>query len=402
MNQFLHRIASRQATICGVVAMLIAGICGGFHASPYNNYVLLADAFMRQQVWIPQPNAAIDALLHNGAYYIIEAPAPALFLMPFVAIYGVATNQSLLGVALCGIALGAAWNLMENMRVIFASRVVIAVAFFAGTDLFWCASLGDVWFIAHVSAVAMTMLALRELSAERRPWLIAFWACLAAESRFTMVLVLPIYLAMLVLPMSLTALTQTLTRYDVLQRLKRVAPQYLAVVAVFAIAWVAYNFARWGLPFDIGYTAWYHQDSAGSPTGSPFALRYLPYELNAFFRALPTVQASYPWLISPLSGIALEVTSPILITAFFARGNRWFLAAMWAATIITAAPSFIYYVDGYAQFGMRHALDFEPFLIVLMSAAMRVRLRAWQVVLCAYSAAVGSWGVWYWHAIIGR
>jgi len=377
-------------------------MCGGFHASPYNNYVLLADAFLHGHVWINQPSPAIDALPYRGSYYIIEAPLPAIVLMPFVARFGLDTNQSLLGIAFCGIAIAALWNIMENMRVVFASRVAVAVMFFAGTDLFWCASLGDVWFLAHLASAAMTMLALRELSAERRPWLVALWACAAAESRFAMVVALPVYFAMLLLPTSFSALVEMPKLRQLQQRFMRVAPSFGGVVAVFLLAWVLYNISRWGVPTDIGYTAWYHQDSAGSPTGSPFALQYLTYELRAFFTAMPTWQSTFPYIVSPLSGIALEITSPGLLLALFARGDRRLILAMWAATILTAIPSFLYYVDGYSQFGMRHALDFEPFLMILLAAALRNRLRLWQALLCGYSAIVGTWGVWYWHAIMGR
>ena len=50
------------------------------------------------------------------------------------------------------------------------------------------------------------------------------------------------------------------------------------------------------------------------------------------------------------------------------------MIALWVATLLTAAPNFLYYVNGYAQFGMRHALDFEPFLVALMLLAARERI----------------------------
>ena len=64
---------------------------------------------------------------------------------------------------------------------------------------------------------------------------------------------------------------------------------------------------------------------------------------------------------------------------------------------MVAAPSFLYYLNGLVQFGMRHALDFEPFLFVLMALAVRERMPTWGKALCAYSMVVGVWGVWYWN-----
>ena len=65
--------------------------------------------------------------------------------------------------------------------------------------MLWCAMLGDVWYVAHVCAVLCTLLALLELQGKRRGWLVALYAGCAAESRFALVLALPVYAAMLCL-----------------------------------------------------------------------------------------------------------------------------------------------------------------------------------------------------------
>ena len=72
-------------------------------------------------------------------------------------------------------------------------------------------------------------------------------------------------------------------------------------------------------------------------------------------------------------------------------------AAFWVTTALVAGPSFLYYLNGWYQFGMRHALDFEPYLFVLMAFAVRQSIPRWAALLCAYSAVVGAWGVWYWN-----
>ena len=99
-------------------------------------------------------------------------------------------------------------------------------------------------------------------------------------------------------------------------------------------------------------------------------------------------------------GLALPFTSPGLILAFFARRPLALVLALWAATLLTAGPNFLYYVIGFVQFGMRHALDFEPFLYALMCLAARGGLRWWWMALLLYSSAVGTWGVWFWLRFI--
>ena len=76
------------------------------------------------------------------------------------------------------------------------------------------------------------------------------------------------------------------------------------------------------------------------------------------------------------------------------------MLALWALVLVNAIPNFLYYVNGFAQFGMRHALDFEPFAIAVMMLAVRDRFPRWGYVLVAYSTIVGFWGSWYWNAYV--
>ena len=386
---------ARGCVTAGIVATLITLIAGHFRATPYNNYVLLADALLHGHTWIAWPGAYIDALAYRGQHYVIEGPVPALLLLPYVAVVGTAANQTLLAAVLCGIAVAAAWELGERLGLQQAANVWLAAFLLAGTDLLWCAMLGDVWFIAHVSAAAFTLLALAELCGKRRGWLVALWAVAAAGSRFSLVLAIPVYAALLI---AADPLPQG-WRVDS-SRLRAVLFGFGGVLLGAGALYAAYNFARWGTVADIGYTSWYHLDPAGSPTGSPFRLQYLGYELWAFFVQRPDLSAAFPWIRPSYSGIALTWTSPALIYALWARKPRAFVLAMWAAALLVALPSFLYYVNGFAQYGMRHALDFIPFLYVLMAIGARERLALWVKVLIAYSCVASLYGVWYWNVFL--
>jgi hypothetical protein len=373
----------RPAYAAAFVAFVVTAVASQLHATPYNNFVLLAQALLAGHTWIDWPGSYIDALPYNGHYFVIEGPLPALLLMPLVALFGARTNQTGLAVVLAAVAVGAAWELGERLGVRRTSIAWVCAFLLAGTDLLWCAVLGDVWFTAHVSAVCFTLLALVELTGKRRGWLVAIFAACAFESRFSMIVALPVY-AFLLAAESPRAV-----------QVRRLG-SFCAMLVPIGILWVLYNEARWGTLSDIGYSAWYHLDQVGMPTGSPFRLEYLGNQLWSFFAQLPTVLPSFPWLRPEFSGVALTWTSPALLLAFFARSPvRWVLA-LWVAAILVAIPNFLYYVNGFAQFGMRHALDFEPFLVALMMLAVRQRVPAWGKALIAYSIVVGVWGCWYW------
>jgi hypothetical protein len=377
----------KPAYAAGLAAIVVTAIVSHLRATPYNNFVLLAQALLAGHTWITWPGPYIDALPYiDHRYYVIEAPLPALLLLPYVAVAGAAANQTVLAILLAGVAVGACWELGERYGLVRSSIAWMCAFLLAGTDLLWCAMLGDVWFVAEVAAVCFTMLALVELAGKRRGWLVALWAACAFESRFSMIAALPVYAALLIDSDRL--------------RTRNAITSFVAVLVPVGAFWVLYNEARWGTWNDVGYTDWYHQDQAGMPTGSPFRLTYLPYQLWSFFAQTPTRLAAFPWLRPEFSGVAMTWTSPALVLAFLARMPLRWVVALWAAALLTAAPNFLYYVNGFAQFGMRHALDFEPFLVALMMLAVRRRFAWWGYALIAYSVAVGFWGCWYWLSYV--
>ncbi len=382
--------------VAGIVGLLLTWYASHGRSTPYNNYVLLADAIVHGHLWIDWPGDAVsDALLWNGHRYVIEAPVPALLVLPFVAIFGPATNQTTESIVLCGLAMGFACAFFLRIGVRGLALYTLLLFLFAGTDLWWCAELGDVWFLAHVTAVFFTFVALWELAGRNRGWLVALCALGAIESRFSLIVTLPFFAA----GVACGGLTFS-QKFD-WNKLR----VFGAIFAVAAFAAIGYNDARWGVPGDIGYTTFYNRDSWGQPTGSPFRLEYVPYELYSFFLRAPVYVeyrqlAQWPILKVDMNGVALTFTSPGLLLAFFARGNRRTIAALWAVAIAAALPDLCYYLNGWYQFGMRHALDFEPFMLALMAMASVPKMPRWAGALCVYSAIVGLWGVWWWNAFV--
>jgi hypothetical protein len=381
------------------LALVAIGFASHLRSTSYNNYSRLAFSILHGHLWINWPGRIIDAAEYHGLHYSVDAPFPVLFVLPLALFYGEAANQTLPSIVVGALNVGFVWILLERLRVALVPRIWLTAFMFAGTDLWWCAMLGDVWFFAHVVALACTLLILIELAGKRRGWIVGLLSVFAFESRFTLALAVPVYAYLLV--------SGELAREAGLDSTPfawRPAVRNFALMLIFgALFWVGYNEAMWGVPIDIGHTLYYHQDSWGHPVGSPFQLAYLPYELYSFFIQGPVFVewlqvAQWPYFKVDPHGVALTFTSPALVLAFFAKGRRQLIAAMWAATILTAGPSFLYYLNGWYQFGMRHALDFEPYLLVLMALAVRDRMPRWGAVLITWSVLVGTWGVWYWDA----
>ncbi len=284
------------------------------HATPFNNYVLLADALLHGHVWIDWPGTQIDAVTFGGKYYIVNDPVPALLMLPLVEMFGTRASQALPAVVLCGVAAGAAWRLCARLGLSLASRIWLLAFLLLGTDLWWCTSLADVWFFAQTSAVAFTLLCLAELAGGRRAWIVGLTFALAAGSRFTLIMALPV-IAGLLATGGISA--EEPERRPAVDR-KRLL-EFAAALLPFAALWVAYNEVRWGLPWDSGHTIFYHEDQlAGSPYGSPFGIEHVPYQLFSFFVQWPRWIPYYPYVYPTVKGVALTWTSPALLLAFFA------------------------------------------------------------------------------------
>jgi hypothetical protein len=58
-------------------------------------------------------------------------------------------------------------------------------------------------------------------------------------------------------------------------------------------------------------------------------------------------------------------------------------------------PSLLYYVNGFEQFGMRHSLDFTPFLVPLVARGIDRTPRALSIVLVVISLLANAYGMWY-------
>jgi hypothetical protein len=377
-----------RSALVGVFGLALCLLFAHGRSTPYDNYTLFAQGILHGHLWIDWPGAYIDAVLFDGHRYIVNDPVPGLFMLPVVAIWGTNANETAIACIFGGVATLAAWRLARNVGCSPHTADWLAAFMLGGTDLLWCAMLGDVWYFAHVSCAMFLLLMLGELTGTRRAWLVTAYFALACGSRFSVVLAAP-----------LVAYWCAFGLLEPQRDWRRLRSALLTAVP-FLVLYAAYNEARWHLPWDIGHTIFYHQDAlVGSETGEPFGLRYLAFQCESFFAQIDIDrQPGFPYLVPGQSGQALTWTSPALALAFFARGSRRTILTLWLAVVLAAAPSFLYYVNGFIQFGMRHALDFEPFAFALMAIAARNGLRWYWNVLIAWSLIVEFWGCWYWNA----
>ncbi len=151
----------------------------------YVHFVWQADAFLHGRAWFPYPihdgvNLATGAVLPGvpdndyyqdvfplrdaagsdlGRVLLPFPPLPAVVLLPFVAAYGLSTNQQAIAIVLAALGVLATWWTLGGLALRLSVRVLVTLIFATGTAWWWAAAAGTTWYFAHLVALGLAMLA---------------------------------------------------------------------------------------------------------------------------------------------------------------------------------------------------------------------------------------------------
>jgi hypothetical protein len=391
--------------------------------APY--YVYLAESFLEGETHlVTPPPAGYDLMVYEGRVYVPGGPLPALAFMPFVWLRGSAFGFAdatvtcvwgALNVVLVYVLMG---RLSRWVRVSQSARLALAIAFGAGTPHWYVASLGSVWFTAHVAAVTFVCLYACEVLGRNRTGLAGLWLGLAGLARPTCWFAFPFFVVM----------TLTGQRPRQTGRLAREVLVFAGVLVACVVLSLFYNASRFGSPLDFGYS---YVDGAEALVATQalygsFNLRFALRNLRHMLWQLPDVNLHEPpWIApNPLGMSIFFVTPPLLyvfksvqrrrlaiwsrlVRAAFRRCSlavrlrvlaRLFrvtplVAAAWLSVLGVSLPLALYHNTGSYQFGYRYTLDWMPIGLLLVVVGLRGQMnwRRWSLV--AASVAINLWGL---------
>jgi hypothetical protein len=382
----------------------------------------------------------------TGRALIPFPPLPAVVLVPFVAMFGLATDAQSLAAIIGAIDVWLMWWLLGATGVGVRLRAAAAAFFGLGTVFWYTSMLGTTWYFAHVVAVALTILAIgvalradrlalaeargavgagaavpraprltiasiaQELRSSFRhgPWtlldgrqfLAGFLLGLACTARLTIVFGLP-FLAFV--GGGGSPLRRTLSA-----GLGAALPILLLVT---------YNVLTTGHLFHPAYEYLYQQEAYGypelgyNPSWSIEDLRYVPQNLWLLIAGAPDLMppcvpgdprtpfsATCPILVPKSVGMSLLLTSPaylLAIPAILRAARSRLIAGACIAVVAIAFANLMHFSQGWVQFGYRFSNDFAPFAFVLVAigVARLGRVRGWVGVLVGASVLINLWGV---------
>ena len=408
----------------------------------YDHFAWQAQAWLDGQFSIPFPVAG-SAGSPGNAYYndvvpvlgpdgaatgrgmIPFPPLPAVVLLPFVALLGLAVDETFLAILVGALAVGLAFRLLGRLPIRPAVHALLTVFVGAGSALWYAASLGSTWYFAHVVAVALALgavdLALDadaravRRGAPERPRLVdgrqvaaGVLLGLAAASRLPVIFGLPFLV---------------LVGGGGDWRRRALGAGIGAAIPMAALA--LYTWAATGSLFNPVYEALYRQELVAYPglgynaAWAAEDVRYIPQNLGIMLASLPTVMppcdpgvartawsaAGCSWLVPEQRGMSLLLTSPAYLLALPSLGllrDRRVAGAL-LATLAIAVVDLAHFSQGWVQFGYRFSLDFAPFLLVAVAlgaerflgprgATPRWRLAA-VAGLVGAAVVVQAWGI---------
>jgi hypothetical protein len=421
----------------------------------YDHFVWQASAFLEGQAAIRYPVPGNDFYQDVLPVPPIDGvprglipfpPLPAIILMPFVAIFGLATSGQVVFVGLAAIDVGISWWMLGRLPIRFAVRIA-ATAFFAFGTVFWyTAQLNTTWYQAHVVAIGLAMLAVgfalgadreaaegeaasaspRELLAaavrdglevDGRQFLIGLLFGLACTARLPVLFAAPFFV--------LVGSGGSWWR-------RAWSAGLGAALPVFAL--LAYNVATTNHILHPAYDILYQAEATYYPTlgyNLDWAIedpRYIPQNLAIMLFSAPLfLPAQWPDSLRlttdafctlpgatrglfdvecPLAvpndtGMSVILTSPAYLLALPAlrrfRTSR-LVAGSAIAVLLIAIVNLMHFSQGWVQFGYRFSNDFVPWAVILVAlGAEAVARRGVGAVLVgglvATSILINAWGV---------
>jgi hypothetical protein len=370
-------------------------------SNPYNQHAQLADSFLHGRLYLENPPAYLELARYfdNGMActgpevgckgYVIEPPAPAVLLIPFVAAFGSDLNQVFVSVAFGAAAIGLFWvatrQLGWNLRLGAAMTVLLGL----GTNFWWAAGDGSLWTFSQVCSVFFMMAALVEATGRKRPWLVGLLLGLSGLSRLPTFLAFPFFLY-LVLEHDIRdwrGWRSTVRNHSVIKKMLLFGSGLGAMASLILL----YNYGRYHTIFDAGYNHPQYHNVAPFTQGR-FNISYVPRHIEAIFYLGPKLNESqFPFFQPSVFGMALIMVTPAFLYVYSARMKRLEITA--AVTIVLVMiPHLLYAAIGFAQFGYRYSLDYFPMLAVLTASGMgyRMGVRKWLVI--GLSVFIAMWG----------
>jgi hypothetical protein len=428
----------------------------------YDHFVWQAAAFLEGHAAIRYPVEASGALHGNAQLQDVLPiatsdgvprgllpfpPLPAVLLLPFVALWGLATDAQTIFTILAAVDVAICWWVLAALPVRPAVRLGTTIFLAIGTVFWYTAQVATTWYQAHIVAVGLTLLAIGValrgdqapepveastrrrlrgvLRVDRRQFAAGLLFGLACTARLTVAFGAPFFAFVgsgggwgrrawsagvgAALPIGALVAYNLVTTGNVFH------PAYDYLYALEAHGYPALGYhADWSME-DPRYLA---QNVGIALLGLPDLLpRFLPDSLAVQPVAVCTDPGAARGLFDlacPLAvprdvGMSVLLTSPAFLLGIPALGRVGrcrLVAGAVAAVLLVSVVNLMHFSQGWVQFGYRFSLDATPFALVVVAIGAERLVTRWRrgmtvaSGLLVLSIAINLWGL-IWSRLLG-
>ena len=300
--------------------------------------------------------------------YVAFPPFPAALLIPQVLLSGARANDVLLTIVLAALALPLLFAVLRRLVKLEISQrtrnedIWLTLAFGFGSVFYFVSVQGRVWFTAHVVGVLLCLSYIFCAVRAKHPIKAGIFLGLAAVTRTPMAFLFPLFLI------------EAWRTHEGLQNPRGIARAWLrfaAPIAVIAILAMAYNYARFEQVGEFGHRYLAVRQQKQIETFGLFDFQYLVPNLRAALTLLPQWSAPSPYVSVSGHGLAIWVTTPLLLLVCIPKRRGPFHLTVWFTCLCVALPTLFYQNTGWFQFGYRFSLDYLALLFVLLAIGGR-------------------------------
>ena len=392
----LSRFFARDLpVVLGVLAVIFAAMsftgCWPTKSNEYKTYALQACAWLEGRLDLGRDYPWLELAVYEGKYFVSFPPFPSMVLLPFCAVFGSATPDHFIALAVT--ALGVLFALRLYRRVAPQSAQGSAVFFvmflFLSNGYVHIGMEGGwVWHLAQCMCFTLSLMALSFASEGKGTPSLLCWAC-AVGCRPMVAVYFPLLAYLLCRAHGKSPL-----------RLLRERWYWAICPTVVALSYMALNYARFGSILEFGRS--YLPEFTRTQTGQ-FNLEYVLNNLHNLVRLPQTGGANGALKYYTFDCQAFWLITPLIVVAFAAwvcrlrqrgRGDRFVLIALPLMALAHLAILLLHRTLGGWQFGNRYLLDMLPYLLcgLLMWMPQSETFRAWCIPPALLGAAVNLIG----------
>ena len=372
--------------------------------SPDNHYVYMADGFLHGRLHLEgAPPHRNDWAKYDDKWYVSFPPAPAVLMMPGVFIFGMSFNDRIF--TLFFAAAGPALLFLVLMLLRRRGSIhrtphelaLLSAVFGVGTVYYFAAVQGSVWYTAHMVGTTLMLLFMLAALDATHPILAGLALGAAFACRPPMLLAAPFFVFELLRPHFgdspkglFSSIPGALKQIGMKKTLLELICFIVPIAAILGMM-MAMNAARFDDPFEFGHKHLQVRWTGRILKWGLFHYHYLAHNLAVALTLLPWLSAKPPYLQISLHGLAIWFTTPMLLYILWPKKRDRFYVALAVTAACVAAPSLLYQNSGWIQFGYRFALDYMPYLMVMLAASGR-RFGKFFIALFVFAVAVNLFG----------